>query len=70
LTKGSTSLGRTPLHFAAAYNPNPEVIRTLVELGADHEARTLVGRSAWDLIQENEALKGTPDFWRPNDLSF
>lgn len=32
--------GLTPLHRAAAFNPNPEIIQALVRLGADINART------------------------------
>ncbi len=55
--------GRTPLHFAARYNTNPDVIARLVELGADGTARTDYGETAWDLAQDNDALRGT-DAWR------
>ena len=34
--------GRTPLHYAAALNPNPEVSALLIELGAEVNARDLL----------------------------
>ena len=34
--------GRTPLHYAAALNPNPEVVKLLIKLGADVNARDLL----------------------------
>jgi len=34
--------GRTPLHYAAALNPNPKVLETLINLGADVNARDLL----------------------------
>jgi len=38
--------GRTPLIYAAASNPDPEVVRALIKAGADVNARTEEGRSA------------------------
>jgi len=38
--------GRTPLMIAAAYNPDPEVVKFLIEAGADVSARTDEGWSA------------------------
>ncbi len=34
--------GRTPLHYAAALNPDPKVPETLIELGAEVNARDLL----------------------------
>ncbi|WP_051304275.1 ankyrin repeat domain-containing protein [Calidithermus chliarophilus] len=62
--------GWAPLHTAAAINGNPEVVLALLELGADPKARTLDGSTAWDLVQRNDRLRGTPAYWRLNDLRF
>ena len=55
--------GWTSLHYAARYNSNPDVITRLVELGADGTAKTAEGKTAWDLAQDNDALRGTKA-WR------
>ena len=36
--------------------------------GADPKAKTADGKTAWDLIQDNEKLKNTDAYWRLNDL--
>lgn len=38
--------GETPLMLAARDNPDPEVVRTLLQLGADAQARNLHGQQA------------------------
>ena len=40
--------GNTPLMMAAASNPNPGVVRLLIDLGADVFARNSDGRTALD----------------------
>jgi ankyrin repeat protein len=62
--------GETPLHSAARSGRTSAVVLVLLELGADHRARTAAGSTAWDLIQRNEHLRNTPAFWRLNDLRF
>ena len=62
--------GMTPLHIAAALNDNPGVITRLVELGADGKAKTADGKTAWDLAQDNEALRGTKAWWLLNEFRF
>ena len=52
--------GWTPLMLAARYNENAEVVQALIDAGADATATNEDGESAWDLIQENEALEGAP----------
>ena len=60
--------GETPLLRAARYNENAEVVQALLDAGADATATNEDGESAWDLIQENEALEGSPAYWALNDL--
>ena len=60
--------GWTPLMWAARTNENPEVLQALLDAGADATAINDDGDSAWDLIQENEALKGTNVYQRLNEL--
>lgn len=49
------ALNRTPLHLAAA-NGSPENIRTLVELGADKDARDRNGNTPLDLAKSWEQV--------------
>jgi ankyrin repeat protein len=60
----------TSLMFAAGYNENPEVVQVLLDAGADATATDGDGKTAWDLIQDNEALKGTKAYWRLNELRY
>ena len=45
--RASDDAGRTPLHWAAAYQPDADLVRALIEAGADPDART--GRGATPL---------------------
>ncbi len=57
----------TALMEAAGYNENPEIITTLLNAGANVTMGTLYPRkTAWDLIQENDALQGTDAYWELN----
>ena len=62
--------GWTPLMFAAEYNENPEVVQALLDAGADATAKNGEKETAWDLIQDNEALKDSKAYWRLNDLRY
>ena len=55
---------------AARNNENTEVVQALLYAGADATATNRGGKTAWDLIQENEALEGSPAYWALNDLRF
>ena len=50
--------GRTPLHFAVAFNENPDVITRLVKLGADPGARAEGG---WTPLHTAARLNANPD---------
>ena len=65
-----TEDGQTPLMFAAIENSNPEVLQVLLDAGADATAKNGMGEIAWDLIQDNEALKGSKAYWRLNELRY
>ena len=68
--------GATPLHWAAAFNPNPSVISNpsvitaLIEGGADPSARDDDGKVPFDCAKDNEALKGTEAYWLLNEARF
>ena len=59
----------TPLHWAAG-NGSPAVVQALLAAGADAMMRTAMGRTPWDIAQDNEKLKGTDAYWRLNDARF
>ena len=65
-----TEDGLTPLVYAASGNENAEVLQVLIDAGADAAPKNTVGKNAWDLIQNNDALKGTSAYWALNDLRF
>jgi ankyrin repeat protein len=62
--------GATALMFATQHNANPEVVQTLLDAGADATLRNHGGTTAWDIIQDNEALKGTDVYWELNNRRF
>jgi ankyrin repeat protein len=43
----------------AAHFQSPEIIATLLEAGADTNAKDIAGRTAFHYAQDNEKLKGT-----------
>ena len=51
--------GWTPLMFAADSNSNPEILRILIENGADISIKNSEDKNAFDYADENEELKGT-----------
>ena len=51
-------------------SPNCYVVLALLEAGADVHAKTKDGKTALDLIQENDALKDTKARWKLHDLSY
>ena len=65
-----TNFGFTALMGAAHRNTNPDVVKVLIEAGTDLGVRDDSGRTAWDLIQENAALRNTDVYWYLHDRSF
>ncbi len=59
----------TPLMYAAAYNENAAVVQALIDAGADATATNRGGKTAWDLIQENESLRSAPLSANQNSFS-
>ena len=68
--RASDANGMTPLHFAAARTRAPEVIRALLDAGADAAAMDSQGKVAWHHARDNAALKGTEVYWRLNEERF
>lgn len=62
--------GVTPLMLAAMLNSNPAVIETLVKASADINARDKAGKTAFDYAEDNPKIKGTPVYWKLNDLMY
>ena len=64
-----TKYGSTPLHLAAGHG-SPVTIQALLDAGADAKAKNEEGKTPWDLVQENEKLKGTKGYWALNDAQY
>ncbi|MBC7218398.1 MAG: hypothetical protein H5U36_09785 [Candidatus Caldatribacterium sp.] len=62
--------GATLLMWAAMLNENPEVVRVLLEAGADATLTNSLGKKAIDYARENPALKDTDVFWELYNRSF
>ena len=58
------------MHAARRHNANAAVVQALIDAGADATATNEDGETAWDLIQGNEFMEGTPAYWALNDLRF
>ena len=52
-----TKYGATPLHRAALFSKTPAVVQVLLDAGADLNARTEDGKTAWDLILDDSPLR-------------
>ncbi len=60
---------RTALMFALMNTSNPEVIKVLVNY-IIKQGIEVDWNEIWELAQDNEDLKGTPVYWKINDLRF
>lgn len=72
LVKGGADINErgtsgTPLH-SALHLDNMTVVRTLLEAGADPKARDFLGRTAFEIIQDNDDLKDTDIYRQLYDL--
>ena len=61
--------GDTPL-IAAARSNTAEVVKVLLDNGANFEACNSDHKNAFDVAQKNEKLKNTDVFWELNDLEY
>lgn len=64
------NLAWTPLMRAAASSTTPEIVQLLLDKGANALLKTEDGVRAIDLAKKNEALMGTPAYWKLHDRSF
>ena len=62
--------GWTPLMAAAQFNSSPAVIEALIKAQADVNARDKAGKTAFDYAEDNPKIKGTPVYWKLNDLMY
>ena len=62
--------GKTVLMHAARWNPNPQVMRELLDAGADPFAIRDDGETAWRLMRHNRSLWGSDVYWELNELRF
>ena len=59
-----TEDGFTPLIAAAAYSGEPDVVRLLLDAGADAKAMDRTRQRAIDYARQNEHLIGTDAYWQ------
>ena len=59
--------GQTLLYWAVWFTENPALIETLLAVGADPLARNSEGRTPWDLMQDNDALKASDAYRRMHE---
>ena len=62
--------GFTPLMAAAGGNSNPAVIEALIKAKANVNARDISDKTAFDYAEDNPEIKGTPAYWKLNDLMY
>jgi hypothetical protein len=56
--------------WAARHNKNPQVISTLLSAGANGKLASKEGKTAGAYAEENEKIKGTPQYWDLNNAQF
>ena len=62
--------GCTPLHWAAEKTKNPEIVKVLLDRGADPRLKDGKGRLPIDLAEKNETLRGTEVYWQLHDARY
>lgn len=60
--------GGTTLMLACSNGNSSDVVMALIETGADIYAQNGWGKTAWDHIQTNDRLKGTPAYHKLKEL--
>ena len=55
---------------AARFNSSPAVIEALIKAKANFNARDMSGKTAFDYAEDNPEIKGTPVYWKLNDLMY
>ncbi len=60
----------TALMIAAKYSSNPEVIITFLNAKAEISCRNADGKTALDLMKQNDKLYKTDAYWHLSDLSY
>ena len=61
--------GSTPLHSAASKG-HPQIILTLLAVGADPKARTIEGYTPWQLAKKNKRVRDTRIYWVLNEAQY
>ena len=56
--------------IAAGTSSTPEIVKLLIDKGANALAKSKEGKKAIDYAKENEKLVGTPAYWSQHDKSF
>lgn len=67
---GLTPTRPTSLHKAAAFSETPEVVKALLDAGANPKARDSEGRIPVELIPSDSPLRGTDIYWRLNEARY
>ena len=63
----SNAQGLTPLHLAAMEAMTPETIQTLLNAGADKNAKDYYYKTPWEYAKENKHLRFNEDFSTINE---
>lgn len=67
---GVDGTGESVLMLAARWVADPTIITLLLDSGADGSYRNAAGLTAFDRGKNNDALKGTKEYWALNDARF
>jgi uncharacterized protein len=67
---GVDDTGESVLMLAARWVADPKIITLLLDSGADGSYKNAAGLTAFDRGKNNEALKGTKEYWALNDARF
>lgn len=62
--------GMTALHYAALLSSTTTALEALIAAGADPTARNYQDEQPFDMLDANDAIKGTDVYWVLNDARF